>query len=76
VERESLTTVMVTHSVQHAVRLGNRVLVMHRGKVVRDFSDARRARLRVEDLLAVFDQLRSEDQLDASAAAMLERVYV
>ena len=76
VRKLKLTTLMVTHSMAQAVRLGDRVLMMHRGKVVRDYRGARKRRLRAEELLDHFNELRNEDLLDESAAGMLERVYV
>jgi putative ABC transport system ATP-binding protein len=74
--RDGLTTLMVTHSLHQAVRLGDRVLMMHRGRVVEDIGGARKRRLRVEDLLDIFDHLRNADLLDESTAAMLRRTYV
>ena len=71
-----LTTLMVTHSMGQAVQLGERVLVMHRGRIVHDLADIRRRRLTEDDLLQLFDQLRWADRLDESAAAMLRRAYV
>jgi putative tryptophan/tyrosine transport system ATP-binding protein len=71
-----LTTLMVTHSLSQAVQVGDRVLVMHRGKVVYDLGDLRRRRLAEDDLLQLFDQLRWADRLDVSAAEMLQRTYV
>ena len=76
VRKLKLTTLMVTHSMAQAVRLGDRVLMMHRGKVVRDYRGARKRRLRAEELLDHFDELRNEDLLDESAAGMLERMYM
>ncbi len=76
IRRDILTTMMVTHSLHQAVRLGDRVVWMHRGRVVHDFSGARKHRLRVDDLLAVFDQVRGSELLDESAAEMLRRAYV
>jgi putative ABC transport system ATP-binding protein len=71
-----LTTLMVTHSMTEAVELGDRVLVMHRGRVAYDLGDLRRRRLAEDDLLRFFDQLRWADRLDDSAAEMLRRTYV
>lgn len=76
VQRDRLTTLMVTHSMHQAVRLGDRLLVMHRGRIVEDFAGARKRRLRVEDLLGQFDRLRNTDLVDESAAEMLRRSYV
>jgi putative ABC transport system ATP-binding protein len=71
-----LTTLMVTHSMAQAVRLGDRVLVMHRGRLAYDMAEFRRQRLGEQDLLQLFDQLRWADRLDQSAAEMLRRAYV
>ena len=49
---------------------------MHRGSVVQDFSGAEKKRIRVDDLLARFEEVRRADQLDETAAEMLRRVYV
>jgi putative ABC transport system ATP-binding protein len=76
VEREQLTTLMVTHSMQDAIRLGSRAIMMHRGRVVQDFTGARKRRLRVQDLLDCFEQVRNDDLLDASAAEMLREQYL
>ena len=71
-----LTTLMVTHSMSQAARLGDRILVMHRGRIVYDLRDVRRQRLTEGDLLQLFDQLRWSDRLDESAARMLRDAYV
>jgi putative ABC transport system ATP-binding protein len=71
-----LTTLMVTHSMAQAVQLGDRVLIMHRGRLAYDLTDVRQRRLTENDLLQLFDQLRWGDRLDESAASMLQRVYV
>ena len=76
VRKLKLTTLMVTHSMAQAVRLGDRVLMMHRGKVVRDYRGSRKRRLRAEELLDHFNELRNEDLLDESAAGMLARMYL
>lgn len=75
VRKLGLTTLMVTHSMAQAVHLGDRVLMMHRGKVVRDYRGPRKRRLRAEELLDHFNELRNEDLMDESAAGMLERMY-
>lgn len=76
VTREQLTTVMVTHSMQQAINLGDRIIMMHKGQVLHDFSASQKRRLRVDDLLARFERTRQRELLDESAAEMLRGRYV
>ena len=59
-----------------AATLGDRLIMMHRGRVIHDFRGAEKRRLRPEDLLHRFEEVRRGELLDASAAEMLRRVYV
>lgn len=76
ISRDKLTTLMVTHSMQQAVHLGDRIVMMHRGQVLHDLQGAERARVRPEDLLKRFDEVRRREQLDATVAEMLQRNYI
>jgi putative ABC transport system ATP-binding protein len=76
VKRDRLTTLMVTHSMHQAVNLGDRLVMMYRGRVLHDFAGAQKRRLRVNDLLERFEEVRRGEQLDESAAELLRRVYV
>lgn len=76
IQKDRLTTLMVTHSMQQAVNLGDRIVMMHRGQVLHDLQGAERARVRPEDLLARFDQVRRREQLDPAVAELLQRSYV
>ncbi len=76
ISRQKQTTLMVTHSMQQAVNLGDRIIMMHRGQILHDLQGAERGRIRVEDLLARFDDIRRREQLDPSVAEMLRRNYV
>jgi putative ABC transport system ATP-binding protein len=71
-----LTTLMVTHSMQQAAAFGDRIVMMHRGRVIHDLRGKERKRVRAAELLERFEELRRSELLDESAAAMLERVYV
>jgi putative ABC transport system ATP-binding protein len=55
IKRDKLTTLMVTHSMQQAVRLGDRLIMMHRGSILHDIQGAEKARARPEDLLQRFE---------------------
>jgi putative tryptophan/tyrosine transport system ATP-binding protein len=76
ISRDKLTTLMVTHSMQQAVNLGDRIIMMHQGKIAYDFKGEDKKRLKVNDLLKLFDELRRKDNIDPSVAALLEQVYV
>ena len=76
VSRQRLTTLMVTHSMQQAASYGDRLLMVHRGRIVRDWTGAEKRRLRADDLVAQFEDLRRTEQLDESAAHLLRRQYV
>ncbi len=76
VKRQKLTTLMVTHSMHQAVNLGDRLIMMNRGQIIQDFQGAEKRRLRVDDLLTRFDEVRRAEQLDETAAQMLDRLYV
>ncbi len=76
VQRDKLTTLMVTHSMHQAVNLGDRLIMMHRGQILHDFRGAEKRRLRVDDLMGRFEDVRRADLLDETAAEMLQRTYV
>jgi putative ABC transport system ATP-binding protein len=76
IHRQKLTTLMVTHSMQQAVNLGDRIVMMHKGRVLHDFDEKQKSRLRTDDLLAIFENIRRRELLDESAAGMLRQQYV
>jgi len=76
IQREQLTTIMVTHSMTQAANLGDRLIMMHGGEIIRDFSGAAKKRQRPDDLLAHFDEVRRRELLDQNAADFLREYYV
>jgi len=58
VRSQNLTTLMVTHSMEQAVRFGDRTIMMHRGLVVADLSGEERRGVTESDLLMRFSELR------------------
>jgi putative ABC transport system ATP-binding protein len=54
VEEGHLTALMVTHSMQQALELGNRTLMLHEGRVIFDVQGEARKGLAVADLLDLF----------------------
>jgi putative tryptophan/tyrosine transport system ATP-binding protein len=60
VSEQSLTTVMVTHNMEMALRWGNRLLMMHQGRVVFDVRDEDKRVLTVGDLVNKFHDAAGE----------------
>ena len=54
INRDKLTTLMITHNMKDALAHGNRLIMMHEGRIVVDVRGEEKAKLTVEDLLALF----------------------
>ncbi|WLQ17327.1 ABC transporter ATP-binding protein [Hahella aquimaris] len=55
VEREKLTVLMVTHSMQQALDYGDRTLMLHEGKIIFDIEGEQRQSTTIPDLLKLFE---------------------
>ncbi|MFM7107983.1 MAG: ABC transporter ATP-binding protein [Pirellulales bacterium] len=71
-----LTALMVTHSLAQAASLGDRLILVHRGRIELDVEGAAKRRLTSDDLADRFDRLRRSDQLDDAAARTLSDLYI
>ena len=54
VKEKNLTTLMITHNMKDAIRYGNRLIMMHEGRVIIDVSGEEKSKLTVEQLLEMF----------------------
>jgi putative ABC transport system ATP-binding protein len=67
VEQHHMCTLMVTHNVEHALAYGDRLLMLHAGRVVLDISGPAKQALTVPELIARYEQQAgarlSEDRL-------------
>ncbi|PPE03388.1 ATP-binding cassette domain-containing protein [Holospora curviuscula] len=61
VVNRGLTTIMITHKMDDAIKYGNRLIMLHQGKIVLDIQRTQKKALAVQDLLAMFHQY--EEQL-------------
>ncbi|MHC4800254.1 MAG: ABC transporter ATP-binding protein [Planctomycetota bacterium] len=64
VQREKLTTVMITHNMECALRYGNRLIMMHRGKIIVDIGKEEKQKLTIGDLINAFEQAAGEQLAD------------
>jgi putative tryptophan/tyrosine transport system ATP-binding protein len=58
VEEQGLTTLMVTHNMAQALEVGNRLIMMHEGRIILDVSEAEKSKLAPGDLLAEFAKIK------------------
>ena len=67
VKENNLTTIMITHNMKDAIRYGNRLVMMSKGKVVADISGEEKQKLTIERLLDMFVVNSKNDMLSDSA---------
>lgn len=56
VNRDNLTTLMITHNMRDALRYGNRLIMLHNGRILIDVQGEEKKHLEIADLLAMFEQ--------------------
>ena len=54
VESHQLTTLMITHNMENAIAYGNRLVMLHQGRIVVDVKGEEKANLTVQDLMELF----------------------
>ena len=64
VERDNLTTLMITHNMRDAIAYGNRLIMMYNGRIVVDVSGEEKKKLTVEQLLNLFSKASGSDEAD------------
>ena len=53
---QNLTAMMVTHNMNDAIHIGNRLIMMHEGRIIYNVAGEEKKNLKVEDLLRKFEQ--------------------
>ena len=57
IERDHLTAIMITHNMKDAIAHGNRLIMMHEGRIIYDVQGEEKKNLHVSDLLNKFEQV-------------------
>jgi len=60
----NMTTIMVTHNMKDAIHYGNRLLMMHEGRMILDISGREKENLQVADLLQLFERASGDEFAD------------
>jgi putative ABC transport system ATP-binding protein len=63
ITEKKLTALMVTHSLQQALRYGTRTIMLHEGKIIYDVKGEERSKLTPQDLLKQFGTSVDDDRL-------------
>jgi putative ABC transport system ATP-binding protein len=71
VRENNLTTLMITHNMHDAIAYGNRLIMMHEGRVVVDVSGEDKKNLTINQLLGLFEQASGSEF--ASDKALLSK---
>ncbi|MTQ95370.1 ATP-binding cassette domain-containing protein [Pseudoflavonifractor sp. BIOML-A6] len=64
VQRDSLTTLMITHNMRDAIAHGNRLIMMYDGRIAIDVAGEEKQKLTVEGLLEMFSKVSGSDEAD------------
>ena len=64
VEKDNLTTLMITHNMRDAITYGNRLIMMYDGRIVVDVSGEEKKKLTVEQLLDLFSKASGSDEVN------------
>jgi len=63
VRENRLTTLMVTHNMNHALKYGNRMVMLHQGKIQLDIQGDEKQKLTVAEIVAQFGQTLKDETL-------------
>ena len=63
VRENRLTTLMVTHNMNQALKYGNRMVMLHQGKVQLDIQGEEKKKMSVADIIAEFGQTLKDETL-------------
>ncbi len=63
VQKNNLTTLMITHNMRDAIAYGNRLIMMYEGRIIVDVSGEEKKNLTVEHLLNLFSQASGSDEV-------------
>lgn len=61
VTKNKLTACMVTHNMKDAIQYGNRLIMMHEGRIIYDVSGEEKKKLQVKDLLLKFESVSGSE---------------
>lgn len=67
IREKKMTSLMVTHNLNHAIKAGNRLIMLHRGKIIMDIKGQEKKDLTIEKLIDSFEKLNFKNELSDRA---------
>ncbi|MBP3657057.1 MAG: ABC transporter ATP-binding protein [Clostridia bacterium] len=61
IAKQKLTAMMITHNMRDAIAMGNRLIMMHEGRIVVDVRGEHKASLTREDLMGLFEKAAGKE---------------
>lgn len=63
VKEKNITAIMITHNLSHAIEVGNRLIMMHRGKAILDIGKLEKSKLTKNDIVEEFNKITFKEEL-------------
>lgn len=60
ISQHKLTTLMITHNMDQALKFGNRLIMMHQGEIIIELDELKKSKMTVQDLIVAFEDLKGE----------------
>lgn len=60
VREKKMTTIMVTHNLRYAVEYGNRLVMLHQGKILLDQTGEEKKKLSTDEIMGIFNRISVE----------------
>ncbi|MEG1416939.1 MAG: ATP-binding cassette domain-containing protein, partial [Clostridium sp.] len=67
IKEKNMTSLMVTHNLNHAIKTGNRLIMLHRGQIIMDIKGEEKKALTIEKLIDSFEKLNFKNELSDRA---------
>lgn len=60
IKENAITAIMVTHNVRYALEYGNRLIMLHKGKIILDLINEQKLSTKKEDILSLYNNINIE----------------
>ncbi len=60
IAENSITAMMVTHNVRYALEYGNRLIMLHKGKIILDLENEKKQSAKKDDILSLYNNINIE----------------